>query len=112
MAGEEQAARNAFGDPFLVQHQAIVVGDAQVEQRRFAGNHQIEAVRPGRGLKPCVGSFSPMRRKRLGVSSRFILSIQAMQAANGSALIQYEPVNESEAAVALSGSRPHTADRL
>ena len=62
-------------------------------------------------LKPSV-SFVPSLRNSAGVSSRFILSRQAMQAANGSALIQYEPVNDREAAVALNSSRPQTADML
>ena len=51
VTGEEQAARDALRHPLLMQHQAVVVGDAQVEQRRLAGYHQIKPVRLGRLLK-------------------------------------------------------------
>ena len=38
--------------------------------------------------------------------------MQAMQAANGTALIQYEPVKESEDAAARRNSCPQDADML
>ena len=41
---EEQPARDALGDPLLMQHQAIVVGDAQIEQRRLARDDEVKAV--------------------------------------------------------------------
>ena len=42
-------------------------------------------------MKPSV-SFVPFSRNMVGMSSFFILLMHAMLAANGTALIQYEPV--------------------
>ena len=44
MRGEEQPARNALGNPLLMQHQAVVIGDAQIEQRGLARNNEVKAV--------------------------------------------------------------------
>ena len=39
VAGQEQAPADAFSHPLLMEHQAVVVGDPQVEEGRFAGDH-------------------------------------------------------------------------
>ena len=44
MRGEEQPARNALGNPLLMQHQAVVIGDAQIEQCGLARNNEVKAV--------------------------------------------------------------------
>ena len=35
MAGDEEASADALRHPLLVEHQAVVVGDAQIEERRL-----------------------------------------------------------------------------
>ena len=44
MRRKEQTSRNAFRDPLLVKHQAVVVRDPQVEQRRLARHNKIKSV--------------------------------------------------------------------
>ena len=43
VTGDKQSAGHTFGDPFLMQHQAVIIGDSQIEQCRFTGDDQIKA---------------------------------------------------------------------
>ena len=54
MGSNEQSAGDTLGDPLLMKHEVVVVGDAEIKQRRFAGNDQIKAV------------FLPCRDKGVG----------------------------------------------
>ena len=50
---QEQPAADALGNPLLVEHQAFIVGNAQIEQRRLAGHHQVKAVLLTGSYKAC-----------------------------------------------------------
>ena len=42
VTGQEQTTADAFCHPFLMKHQAIVLGNSKVEQGGFTGTDQIE----------------------------------------------------------------------
>ena len=52
MTGQEEATADTLRHPLLVQHQTIIIGNAQIEQSRFAGDHQVKTMRPSRIPEP------------------------------------------------------------
>ena len=85
VARKEYAALDHLGDPLLMKHEGIVIGKAQIEQRRLAGDYKMEAAAAALRPSPTLRPFS---RKMAGVLSFFILLMQAIPAANGIALSQ------------------------
>ena len=70
MTREEQAARNAFRYPFLMEHQAVVIRNAKIKQRGLSGHNKPETMRGcrrGKALRQLGAFFSekPRRVKRL-----------------------------------------------
>lgn len=51
VARKEYAALDHLGDPLLMKHEGIVIGKAQIEQRRLAGDYKMEAVVRGSSLE-------------------------------------------------------------
>ena len=84
---KEQTSAYTFRNPLLMKHKAVIVSDTKIEKCGFTGNFKIKAVLLTCGNKT-VTKLSTLFLNILGVSSLFILGIQARQAANGSALIQ------------------------
>ena len=44
MGGEEHAPLHALGDPFLVEHQAGIVREPQIEQAGHTGDMEVKTV--------------------------------------------------------------------